>query len=450
MNLQAIFSVYISETGFTLFWKGVTVTRTFEDLLAEHRQVAERYCRFKLPTYADAEDVLSEVCLAAYQKFHQLRNEDSFKPWLIGIAKRKCADFYRKRANLIEVPLEEVPESEMTTDSTSLAGVVRTALFELCSNDRELLDLYYFQELSQYEIAKKLNIPIGTVKSRLHTARDRFRQIYPYKPKGETDMTKLPETLPEYKIEKSPLEPFDVKWQELPGWLIVPREGERLTWGLYDFPSRKRTEWTEMQVIGKAEVHGIEGVEIVAVQHDTEDYYRTGAINEIERRFIAQLTDTHCRFLAESHSENGIRKCYTFLDSEFIKNWGFGPDNCGQETNLSRKGLLYRNDSTVTGDFKPDLQTLDVVGRYNVTLGGKTFDTVCVMDIECFNDSVASEQFIDTNGRTVLWRRFNRDDWAFNRYGKKWTELLPENETLLINGETYVHWYDCITDYIEA
>ena len=429
--------------------KEVTVTRPFEDLLKEHYNAAKRYCRFKLPTYADAEDVLSEVCLTAYQKFSQLKSDDSFKPWFISIAKRKCADFYRKRSKLSEVPLEELSENEIAQESTILAESVRLTLLELCSNDREILDLYYFQELSQSEIAQKLQIPIGTVKSRLHTARDRFRQIYPYKPKGEHDMTKLPEILPDYKIEKSPLEPFTVKWEELPGWMIVPREGESLMMGLYDLPSRNRTEWMEMKVVGKAEVHGIEGVEIVAVQHDTEDYYRTGAINEIERRFIAQLTDTHCRFLAESHLENGVRKCYTFIDGEFVNNWGFGPDNCGQETNLVRKGLLTRDGSTVTGDFKPDLQALDVVGRYNVTIGGKAYDTICVMDIECFNDSVASEQYIDKNGKTVLWRRFNRDDWAFHRYGKKWTELLPENETLTINGETYVHWYDCVTDYIK-
>ena len=392
--------------------------------------------------------MLSEVCLTAYRKFSQLRCEDSFKPWLIGIAKRKCADWYRERVKLNEVPLEDVAENELTAITIGLAETVRITMIELCSKDREVLDLYYFRELSQSEIAQKLHIPIGTVKSRLHTAREHFRQIYPYKPKGENNLMKLPEIMPEYKIEKLPLEPFTVKWEELPGWMIIPREGEKLKMGLYDFPSRKRTEWMEMEVVGKAEVHGIEGVEIVAVQHDTEDYYRTGAINEIERHFIAQLTDTHCRFLAESHCENGVRKCYTFIDSEFTKNWGFGPDNCGQETNLARKGLLNRNDSEITGDFKPDLQALDVVGRYNVTINGKTYDTICVMDIECFNDSVASEQFIDKKGKTVLWRRFNRDDWAFHRYGKRWTELLPENEIFTVNGDIYVHWYDCITDYI--
>lgn len=91
---------------------------------------------------------------------------------------------------------------------------------------------------------------------------------------------------------------------------------------------------------------------------------------------------------------------------------------------------------------------LDIVGRYNVTIGGKTYDTVCVVDCYTYIDGAITEQYLDKNGRTVLWRRFNRNDWAFPRYQKLWTEMLPDNECLTVNGETYVHWYDCITDYI--
>ena len=71
-----------------------------------------------------------------------------------------------------------------------------------------------------------------------------------------------------------------------------------------------------------------------------------------------------------------------------------------------------------------------------------------VMDIETYNCGVVSEQFLDKNGKTILWRRFNRDDWAIDLYKKKWSEQLPENDRLTVNGITYVHWYDCITDYI--
>ena len=48
----------------------------------------------------------------------------------------------------------------------------------------------------------------------------------------------------------------------------------------------------------------------------------------------------------------------------------------------------------------------------------------------------------------ILWRRYNRDDWAIDRYKKPWSEQLPENDRLIVNGTTYVHWYDCITDHI--
>lgn len=427
----------------------------FEALLEANRAPVERLVKFRIPIYADAEDVLQEVYLAAFQRFGQLKDPEAFRPWLFSIARNKCADYFREKAKSMEIPIDAIAESALTCSRTGprVETAVGETLALLGDKDKQILYLYFWKELPQAEIARRLDLPLGTVKSRLHTARANFKHKYPYQANGKQGgqtMKKLPEILPEYTIERTALPPFAVKWEELPGWLLIPRLGEKLSWGLYDMPSRRRTEWTDMAVVGRAEIHGVEGVEFSAVQHDTEDYYRTGAINEIERRFVAQLTDTHCRFLAESHPEDGVRKCFTFLDGEsFLNNWGFGPDNCGQETDLRRKGILTREGDTVTGERKPSLQALDVVGRYTVTIGGKAYDTICVMDIECFDDAVASEQFVDKNGRTVLWRRFNRDDWAIDRFGgKPWSQKLPENQRLLINGETYVHWYDCITDYI--
>ena len=257
----------------------------------------------------------------------------------------------------------------------------------------------------------------------------------------------MPVNMLEYTIRPSGKESFAVKWEEMMGWFIVPRVGETLCWAMHDFPERIRTEYTEMAVVGRAEVHGIEGVEITAKEHDPMYCNVTDNSQLAERRFVAQLTDTHCRALAESHMENGVRKCYTFLDGpDFLDNWGFGEDNCGNETNLSPKGDIKREGDTVVAADKEFL--LDIVGRYTVTINDKTYDTVCVMDIETYNGGMATEQYLDQNGRTVLWRRFNRDDWAMDRYGTKWSERLSENERITVNGDTYVHWYDCITDYI--
>lgn len=423
----------------------------FEKLLQENLVSLQRYVNFKINNKHDAEDLVQDICLAATVKFGSLKSTASFKSWLIGIAKHKCIDYYRQKAKDMNISLDTLSESVLSTGRLGVTenNAVSDTLDALADKEKQILYLYFFKNMSQEDIANQLSVPLGTVKSRLHYAKEKFKRHYPYKetPKGEKIMKKLPEYLPEYKIVRSELEPFTVKWEELQGWLMIPRVGNELTWGLFDMPSRKRTEYTEMKAVGKAEIHGIEGVEITAVQYGAEDYYRTGSVDKTERRFVAQLTDTHCRYLAESHIENGVRKLYTFLDGdEFINNWGFGEDNCGNEVNLYSKGLLKRTNNSINGHT--DNEVVDIVGRYTVTIGGKAYDTVCVMDIQCFNDGVASEQYLDKHGRTVLWRRFNKNDWGYERYGKPWTEMLPNNETLIINGETYVHWYDCITDYI--
>ncbi len=421
----------------------------FEVQLEAVRSAVEKYVKFRINS-SDADDLIQDICLTAYLKYSQLRTTEAFKPWIISIARNRCNDYFRRISRIQEVPLEEVPESKLTYGrlGPTVSSPVEETLDLLTEKDREILRLYYWQSLSLAEISSKLNIPVGTVKSRLHTAKTHFKDQYPYPPKGAHIMTKLPKIMPAYTIEKLDAEPFSCKWEEMQGWLIIPKLGEKISWGMYDFPERTRTSWCKMAVVGKAEVHGIEGVEITAVQYGDGDDRDPGFEDSMERRFIAQLTDTHSRYLAESHWENGVRKCYTFLDGDdFLNNWGFGEDNCGNDVNLAPKGLLHREGSCITGTVPREV--VDIVGRYRVNINGKTYDTVCVMDIECFNDTVASEQYIDRNGRTVLWRRFNRDDWAIERFGGKlWSEKLPDNERLTINGETYVHWYDCISDYI--
>lgn len=143
-----------------------------------------------------------------------------------------------------------------------MVHTVRETLDRLGDKDKQILYLYFWKELPQAEIAKKLDIPVGTVKSRLHTAKQHFKNKYPYqtqKPKGDTTMKKLPESIPNYTIVRLDGEPFNVRWEELQGWLIVTRVGQKLTWGMYDFPEGKRISWCKMAVVSRAEVHGLQG-----------------------------------------------------------------------------------------------------------------------------------------------------------------------------------------------
>jgi len=424
----------------------------FDRTFAEHRRVIERYVRFRLGNANDAEDVLQDVFSAALTGYASLRDAANAKAWLVGIARNKCADHLRRKYKRHEVPLENAERIAVLPPHFGLSrdSLVLDTLEKLRPQDQQMLRLYYFQELPQQEIARRLNLPLGTVKSRLHHARERFRAAWPIKHKGDDKMkTIMPKMLPDYTIAPCTLPPFECKWEEMMGWFIVPKLGEKLSWAMYDFPDRLRTEADELIVTGRAMVHGVEGVEIEVRTFDPMENNQTGDDDKyVQRSFVAQLTDTHCRILSETHEQAGMKYVWTFLDGDaFLNNWGFGEENCGNETNLRPKGIITRKGNVLTADTNVK-DAMDVVGRYAVTINGKTYDTICVIMHETYMGGMVSEQFIDQKGRTVLWRRFNADDWKLEKYGKAWSEMLPDSETLIINGKVYVHWYDCITSYI--
>ena len=110
----------------------------------------------------------------------------------------------------------------------------------------------------------------------------------------------LPEYLPEYKIEKSDEKSFSLKWEELMGWHLIPKLNEKISWGIYDLPSRKCDYLYDMKVIGRATVHGIEGVEILAFMTQVKDNEnavsirsRTKNAQRICKHFVAYVATHH-------------------------------------------------------------------------------------------------------------------------------------------------------------
>lgn len=422
----------------------------FEELLEACQRSLERYVFYRIPDREDAEDLLAAIHLKAFEKRDSLLNPESFKAWILRIASNRCSDYFRDQANSMEIEWEDELDEILTMNRAgrTMQRKVRDTLEAVHNSERQLLILYYFYQMSLQDIAKELDIPVGTVKSRLYAARNAFKQLHAEttsKTIGVKQMKKLPTTIPDYKILPLDEKPFEVRWEEMMGWLIVPTLGEKLKWGLYDFPEGQLTSWMELEVVGKAKIHGVHGVEIHAKEHDLGSAHNSSG-DVTERTLIAQLTETHCRYLAEIHQDGDVRAFYTFLDGdEFMPNWGFGEDNCGKEVNLVNKGLIQREGNAFTSLSNEDV--MDLIGRYKIEINGKTYDTVGVMDIETYDKGIATEQFIDRNGRTILWRRFNSNDWHVND-GRLWTERLPQNERYIINGQIYVHWYDCISDYI--
>ena len=427
----------------------------FEALLNSGKTAVERWVKAHIGKSADAEDVLQETYLAAFQGFPQLRSREAFLPWILGIARRKCADWYRAQEKSRELLTDTLPEREAPSGDDS---AVEETLAALSERDCLMLRLFYQEMLSQKQISARLRIPEGTVKSRMSTARARFRAAYPYPPNGgihmqQTEKKTLPAFLPEYSIVWKDEPAFSVECEELTGWFIVPRIGETLLWGMYDLPSRKLDIAYDMAVTGPASVHGLSGVSIrasvlpreacLAEDDPMRDAVEASCGGHEEWQFTAQEKDGYPRFLSAEHIDHGVRTLTTFLDGDaFMDSWGFGEDNCGMPVRLEQRGTIRRDGSVVTS--APGSAPVDIVGRCGLTLGGVQYDTVCVMDLEAYDAGTVSEKYLNREGRTVLWRRFNRDDWAIDRYGKRWSELLPENERLTVNGRLYVHWYDCL------
>ena len=87
----------------------------FETLLASCRTAVERWVRSRVNSSADAEDILQETYLAAFRGFPELRNLSVFLPWILGIARRKYADWCRAQARRKEILLGSLPDMPADT-----------------------------------------------------------------------------------------------------------------------------------------------------------------------------------------------------------------------------------------------------------------------------------------------------------------------------------------------
>ncbi|MHC4386773.1 MAG: RNA polymerase sigma factor [Planctomycetota bacterium] len=125
-----------------------------------------------------AEDVVQQAFLIAFCKLDQLKNDDAFPGWFRQIVRTQALRITRKKkANLRELRLPQ--ESDLLPDQQieqqELRNMIRQSLSELSKQNQQTTELFYFNEQSCGEVAKTLNIPSGTVRRRLHEARNQLR-----------------------------------------------------------------------------------------------------------------------------------------------------------------------------------------------------------------------------------------------------------------------------------
>lgn len=135
----------------------------------------------------DAEDLTIEAFGKAFKNLHQYSPNYAFSTWLFKIATNNCIDFLRKRRG-VYVSIENNPENGDNDSPIKLrstepnpeekliriqkAILMRKIVHRLKPRYRILVELRYFREFSYEEIAKELNLPLGTVKAQLFRARE--------------------------------------------------------------------------------------------------------------------------------------------------------------------------------------------------------------------------------------------------------------------------------------
>ncbi len=144
---------------------------------------AHRVCLRLAYRYAsnpsEAEDIAQDALLRAWRRRATLRESGRRNQWLATIVRNEA---FRQHARVRPDPTATIETYEGAEDARVVATVERAdlhaALKRLSERDRELLALRYSEDLTQAAIARKLGIPEGTVKVRLHRARDKLRRAY--------------------------------------------------------------------------------------------------------------------------------------------------------------------------------------------------------------------------------------------------------------------------------
>lgn len=423
----------------------------FVELVRRHRQTLARIIRYQVGNSDDAEDVLQDTLVAAWVGLRQIRAPQNVRAWLLQVARNRCHDFFRVRERREMLTSEQDWEGSATRFGmhhyrrTQIVAAVLEALDAVPASEREAAKRFYLDGLSIAEIAAQTHCSPGTIKRRLFQARHSVRAILAVPaPQRSVSMNKtddiqtvaaFPSARPDIHITPSDAPPFAVDCAELRCWSIVPRVGEEASWGNYNAPDWKLSEVTQLRAVRPATVHDIAGVEIeVRPWKPATGWQPAGTI-------YGRLTDDKAQFLAVHLTHDGVVQMQTLLDKNFDWDWGelnraLADD--GQVERASDGSLTLRDPGAAAHGTG--------AGVFSVDVGGQNFICLRLIEGDLANETdTLLESYLTREGRTVLVRRFCRPRFVEIA---QFEVILDEAEPLIVNGITFLHWYDTLTHLI--
>jgi RNA polymerase sigma-70 factor (ECF subfamily) len=159
----------------------------FGTLVERYEEKLLRYGRKFLSTQEDIEDIVQDVFMSAYQNIQSFDLSQRFSPWIYRIAHNAFVNGLKKHSRspfisfdldtLISHPVYEDPKI-FEEEHKEMKKMIDVGLKELSPKYREILVLYYLEDMSYKEIAEILQVPTGTVGIRIKRAKEALREVY--------------------------------------------------------------------------------------------------------------------------------------------------------------------------------------------------------------------------------------------------------------------------------
>jgi RNA polymerase sigma-70 factor (ECF subfamily) len=151
----------------------------FARLADRHLDSAYRLASVVLGDATEAEDAAHDAAVLAWRRFDTLRDHDLFEPWFCRIVVNVCRDRlrHRRRHPVVEMPEDEPIDLRASDQAGRLLArdAIDRAFVRLEPDHQIVVALRFYRDLTVDEMARRLGIPVGTVKSRLHHALRRLR-----------------------------------------------------------------------------------------------------------------------------------------------------------------------------------------------------------------------------------------------------------------------------------
>lgn len=156
----------------------------FKELYALYQRRMFAYLTKLLQARETVEEVFNDVMFEVWRQAGDFRGESKVATWVFGIAHNKALNVRRAQGKRVIVDLEQAREAPTTVagvqalaEQSNLGEMIRRALTQLSKEHRAVIELAFYQGFSYAEIARIVNCPVNTVKTRMFHARRQLREL---------------------------------------------------------------------------------------------------------------------------------------------------------------------------------------------------------------------------------------------------------------------------------